>query len=327
MAEFKFFCPLCGQHIQCDTSYSETQINCPVCQQAILVPPAPRIGASVVQPPVPAKSRALRNVLTVTVAVLILAGLVIGGWYGYSKFKIRKLPVGLVALWSGEGNGNDLVSGNKMELTDISFVKGKVGQAFSFNGTSSWINIPDNPVLDVGAGEGFTVTAWIKPSRVDGIYMGVEWCDYLCAFQLGLTPSDRGSLVASVFDSNRNNHFLRAGSGTIVPNVFQHIALTYDKTSGIGTLYVNGTIVAQPHFDSIVPLTKGGLRIGYRPGNPGDWSYNRFFTGLMDEIAIYNRALSAAEIQEICKEQNNGKLPPPPTSARGGRFGGGVISH
>src|SRR5476649_1789963 len=159
MAEFKFFCPQCGQNIQCGTSYSGMQINCPTCQKPIVVPPAPiatavppaapvpppaapssaiRRGTPVLaagQPssnaPVPAKSRTGRNVLVIAAAVAILAGLVIGGWYGYAKFKMHKMPPGLVAFWSGDGNGSDLVGGNKMELTDISFADGKVGQAFS----------------------------------------------------------------------------------------------------------------------------------------------------------------------------------------------------
>ena len=46
MAEFKFSCPQCGQHIQCDTGYCGTQINCPSCQKAILVPPAPQSAAA-----------------------------------------------------------------------------------------------------------------------------------------------------------------------------------------------------------------------------------------------------------------------------------------
>ncbi len=243
-----------------------------------------------------------------------------------------QLPSGLVALWSGEGDGTDSVGVNNAVLTEVTFAEGKDGQAFSFNGASSHIEIPDNQILDVGAGEGFTVAAWIKPSKVNGIYNVIEWNNYLCAFEIGQYPSDRGVLISSVFDSNQNNHFLRSAPGIIIANVFQHIALTYDKASGIGTLYVNGTIVAQSQLGSFVPLTKGGLRIGYRPGNPGDWTYNRFYTGLMDELAIYNRALSASEIQAICAEENNGELPPPPTpvsSMIGSQFRGsdGVINQ
>jgi hypothetical protein len=144
MAEFKFPCPQCGQNIQCDMSYSGAQINCPTCQKAIVVPQAPRSGAA--QPAVPAKSRTWRNVLVIAASVIVLAGLVIGGWYGYSKIRIyierRHLPSGVVALWSGDGNGKDSAGWNNGTLTDITFAKGKVGQAFHFNGKSSFIKIP-----------------------------------------------------------------------------------------------------------------------------------------------------------------------------------------
>jgi len=123
MAEFKFSCPQCGQHIQCDSGYSGVQINCPTCQQAIVVPQAPRsaaapsappapppappglstkqstvvpatgrrfAGAPGAQPPVPAKSKVLRNVLVIMAAAVVLAGLGAGGWFGISKYKEHK---------------------------------------------------------------------------------------------------------------------------------------------------------------------------------------------------------------------------------------------
>jgi len=118
MAEFKFSCPQCGQHIQCDAAYSGAQINCPSCQQAIVVPqatstaaapPAPppslsiparqnapvatafrRSGAPGGQPPVQAKSHLLRNVLTITASIVVLAALGFGGWFAYSKYSEHK---------------------------------------------------------------------------------------------------------------------------------------------------------------------------------------------------------------------------------------------
>ena len=123
MAEFKFSCPQCGQHIQCDTGYSGAQINCPSCQQAIVVPQSPRsaaappaapvpppappglstkqnttvpatgrrfAGAPGAQPPAKPKSKVLRNILVITASVVVLAGLGAGGWFGFSKFKGHK---------------------------------------------------------------------------------------------------------------------------------------------------------------------------------------------------------------------------------------------
>ena len=92
MTEFKFFCPQCSQQIKCNTGYSGTQINCPACKQAIAVPQAP---GSAAQPPVPAKLRALRNVLVITASAVVLAGLVTAGWFGYSKYQARASAAGL----------------------------------------------------------------------------------------------------------------------------------------------------------------------------------------------------------------------------------------
>jgi hypothetical protein len=62
-----------------------------------------------------------------------------------------------------------------------------------------------------------------------------------------------------------------------------------------------------------MPLTKGNIWISQQPSNPGDWTYNRYFSGVMDELAIYNRALSATEIQAIGTEENHGEALPPPS--------------
>ena len=116
MAEFKFSCPQCGQRIQCDTGYAGVQIACPGCQQTITVPQAPASAAAPPAPPglstrqstsvaasgrrfasapgaqpaAPPKSRALRNVLIITTAIVVLAALGAGGWFGYTKYKAVK---------------------------------------------------------------------------------------------------------------------------------------------------------------------------------------------------------------------------------------------
>jgi outer membrane lipoprotein-sorting protein len=123
MAEFKFSCPQCGQHIQCDTGYAGAQINCPSCQQSIVVPQAPRSAAAPPAAPVPPpappglatrqstmtpatgrrfagapgaqpaakpKSKVLKTVLVITASVAVLAGLGAGGWFGFSKYKEHK---------------------------------------------------------------------------------------------------------------------------------------------------------------------------------------------------------------------------------------------
>jgi len=93
--------------------------------------------------------------------------------------------------------------------------------------------------------------------------------------------------------------------------------LTYDKTTGMGRLFLNDRIVAEENMGILTPNTTGPLFISRRPSDqPGDWTYNTFFGGLLDEIAVYNRALSPEEIQAIALEDNHGELPPPPATSR-----------
>jgi outer membrane lipoprotein-sorting protein len=118
MAEFKFSCPHCDQHIACDTGYAGVQINCPTCKQLIVVPqpprsaaappappttapslttqrptsapamPSPAMRTSVPPPPAQKKSAgAIKMVLTISALVVVLAALGFGGWFGYSKYK------------------------------------------------------------------------------------------------------------------------------------------------------------------------------------------------------------------------------------------------
>ena len=226
-------------------------------------------------------------------------------------------PPGLVALWSGDGDGNDSAGGNTATLTDISFEEGKVGQAFSFNGVSSCLKIPASQSLDVGAGDGFTIMAWIKPSDVGGLHPLIQWSDdNALNLWIGIRPSENGVLRGG-FMGAEGNPFLVSHPEVLVSGIFQHVAFTYDKAGGVGTLYVNGAIVAQRQLGSqLVAKTKGDLWISLIDKRPGNWSTDRAFAGVMDEIALYDRALSGSEIQAICTEENHGEpltLPTPST--------------
>jgi Concanavalin A-like lectin/glucanases superfamily len=231
-------------------------------------------------------------------------------------------PAGLVAFWSGNEEGKDSIGGNDAILTDIAYADGMDGRAFLFNGSSSMIKIPASQSIDLGAyDDGFTVMAWIKPSDVRGLHpifcwlVNETWNDPLQVW-IGMQPDENGVLRASLLGGAGNGSML-SNQGVLVPGVFQHIAFTYDKASGAGVLYVNGIAVAQNQFSPrMAARTKGDLWISWRDPRPGNWSTGRAFSGLMDDVALYNRALSATEIQGICIQENHGQpLEQPDASA------------
>lgn len=79
MADFKFLCPGCGQHISCDSGSAGAQINCPACNQVIVVPQSPAATSPGVATPPPGKSNGILKILLIAAVVLIVAA---GGFFG-----------------------------------------------------------------------------------------------------------------------------------------------------------------------------------------------------------------------------------------------------
>ncbi len=176
---------------------------------------------------------------------------------------------GLVGFWSGSNQGKDSISGSDAVLTGISFADGIVGQAFSFDGLTSSIKIPGSTALEIGEGEGFTIMAWIKPADVQGLHplfawlRDGSWNDNAIQLWIGLRPDENGVLRGFLPGGNENP-FVVSQQGALVPGVFQHIAWTYDKTSGMSTLYVNGVVVAQRQMTPQIPaMTEQDLWVSY----------------------------------------------------------------
>ncbi|EEF59906.1 beta strand repeat-containing protein [Pedosphaera parvula] len=220
-------------------------------------------------------------------------------------------PAGLVSWWPGEANARDLTDTNNGTLDgSLDFAPGKVGQAFVFNGTDADVKIPASADLNVGAGDGFSIDAWINPSDVTTQRPLVEWnsgsygAHFWISVPVSSTGAGPGCLYANLSDTDGLDHTITSPAGTILPSTFQHVALTYDKTSGMAVLYVNGNIVAQQNLGTFTPSTTGDLWLGLRPA--GDAAGTRFL-GRMDEVDLFNRALSATEIQSMYNASFAGK--------------------
>ena len=111
----------------------------------------------------------------------------------------------------------------------------------------------------------------------------------------GNTNTLQGCLYANIVDTNYVSHEIISAPGLLTTNVYQHVALTYNTNSGIASLYLNGTNVATTNLGVFVPKTDGDLLIGRDMS-----SYtNNYYAGAMDEMSVYNRSLSDAEIYGI----------------------------
>jgi hypothetical protein len=218
---------------------------------------------------------------------------------------------GIVSWWPAEGNGNDAAGSNPGTVSGgVNYSVGEVGQAFNFNGTSGTILVPASGSMNVGLSNGFTVECWIKPSDLSQRHPIVEWgtaSDIGVHFYVshGWFDERPGNLMANVAEGSGNWHPVLTDAGLLNTNTFQHVALTYDKASGMSKLYLNGTVVASENLGNFTPQTSFPMYIGQRPSD----SSVALYGGLMDELSLYARALSPAEIQAIYGAGASGKCP------------------
>jgi hypothetical protein len=223
-------------------------------------------------------------------------------------------PSGLVGWWKGEGDLWDLMGGNAgAAWQSIGYAGGYVGQGFSFSASDSGVRVPASTGMNVGLSGGLTLECWLRPNDVANRQNIMEWNNGLGTpgvHLLGLGPTEfglgAGNLWFNVFDTSGSDHSMSAPGGTLTAGVWQHLVVTYDKASGMGRIYRNGQLVTSQSLGSFTPQTTYDFYIGRRVSGGGNTS----FRGMMDEVSVYNRALSASEVAAIYAADSLGKCIP-----------------
>ncbi len=252
------------------------------------------------------------------VAALLLA---MGFTFSESTSQCVTPPSGLVSWWPGEGNANDIIASNHGTLQNgVSFAPGKVGNAFSFDGVDDGISILKSSDLNLGAGD-FTITAWVKftadfPGSGDvEIFLNYAGINYY-----SLMIEADGERAAVGFRDGNSNHIRLVGTTSL--NDGQWHFLTGLRNGTTGLIYVDGILegsTTNPAMGSINTGTCLYARIGAAHSGPGHCTSpssnlsEPHFNGLIDELDLYNRPLSAAEVAAIYNAGSTGKctnLPP-----------------
>ena len=163
---------------------------------------------------------------------------------------------------------------------------GKFGSALSFDGVNDIVNIPDAASIDLTTA--MTLEAWVRPTTLGSgwrtVLLKEQPGNYVYALY-GTTNASRpsGNVIAGGVD-----HDLR-GNSALALNTWAHLATTYDGTTL--RLYVDGVLAGSEAATGAIATSTGALRIG------GNAIWGEYFAGLIDEVRIYNRSLTQAEIQ------------------------------
>jgi concanavalin A-like lectin/glucanase superfamily protein len=198
-------------------------------------------------------------------------------------------PSGLVAAYgfeqaSGTSVPDSSGKGSTGTLSGATWVAdGKSGRALSFDGVNDIVTVPDSNLLDLGPG--MTLEAWVKPATVS------DWRTVLLKERPGqLTYSlyaagEGGRPMAEIATGLQRD---ARGTAALPVGTWTHLAATYDKSTL--KLYINGTLVSSTAATGTLLNSTGALKIG------GNAVWGEYFSGLIDDVRVYERALSAAEI-------------------------------
>ncbi len=216
----------------------------------------------------------------------------------FGKCKCTPPPPDMISWWQGEGNGDDIIGHNTVSDpgTGFGYGSGKVGQAFSFDGMQ--YATAGTPASLVITGSQVSLDGWIKPTPMNptGLYMGRSVSggnDYAILYVNGC--------CSAVVKTTANGEVFVPSMFTPPTDEWTHVAMTYDgdqhpslrQRPGSGVAAQTGTI-----SDSGAPFNIGGRGDGLE------------FTGLIDEVEVFARALAESEIAAIYRAGSAGKCVP-----------------
>ena len=205
-------------------------------------------------------------------------------------------PAGLIAWWDADASSApvavDIQNGhNGTMVNGATLAPGYYGQAFSFDGVDDYITVPSSPPLQFVTN--FSVSAWAKADVVTGTRTIVSRYDVSC----WNGSNDCLAYILRLEDAVPRAYFAPGlglamwVTGPAVDTGWHHYAITYTNTSAV--LYVDAVAVdtiamGQPVSSRLIPTAIGANSVG-----------SENFDGLIDEVQIFDRALSAPEVQAI----------------------------
>jgi hypothetical protein len=206
------------------------------------------------------------------------------------------------------GNGNDGTFNDSVNPnTNAHSVTGQVNSALSFDGIDDYVDIADDPSLDMTTK--LTVALWMQqPAAATKKVFVAKW-DYKTqgcwAFQTDNRNSDelRVYIATSLVDNGSGGNG-RTTDANMVAESWYHVAFVYDGDGAANAdrlkIYVDGTEKTLSFYGTIIPSflqdSSSSVKIGKFGGDLG-----RYFNGIIDDVRIYNRALGAEEILELAR--------------------------
>ncbi len=188
--------------------------------------------------------------------------------------------------YSGNGHNGTVTGSTWTE-------EGKVGGAYYFGGASDYIELSVPSIFDDFSSNDFTISVWVKSDDITDdhrvVLQGGNDDDFVLMFQFG-TEIHFGVCEGGIKRALRTEN--------LSSNTWYHIAGVWDASEKSVSLYYNGSICTETGYRTYAQGTKDGFDIGHGTAS------SRFWLGFIDELQIYDRALSADQIYQMYRRTN-----------------------
>lgn len=225
------------------------------------------------------------------------------GLFGFMPMAVFAQLENAIGIWLfDEGNGDVVkdLSGNKNDGVirgGAKWVTGKIGKALEFNGSTSYVEVKDSPSLDLETE--VTMMCWFNWAG-----SGDGWQTF---FAKGPMSGTNENWALFINTGGRYFHFiltpngarlnLDSQGGVFEPKKWMHVAATYDGK--MRTIYLDGKVVGTGAQSGKLTPNNSFLGIGWREGSSHYWN------GMLDEMAVFNKALTEKQIVSM---MNNGVM-------------------
>jgi len=214
---------------------------------------------------------------------------------------------GLVSYWGFDGDANDYFSTNNGIIEGATLTTDRFGtanKAYSFNGTSDRITVANSPSLSNF--NSITISGWFNTTAFSSDQgLVTKWfqqlnClsntdNYSCVLSNNTFTNNTPALVGAT--NNYTGYDLKS-TFFLQTDVWYHFVFVHDNLNG-GALYINGSLTAQLNTQGTLCESTNPLIIG---ADNNLNTISRFFSGKLDDIGIWNRALTPDEIAVIYQQ-------------------------
>ena len=178
-------------------------------------------------------------------------------------------------------------------------IAGRLNGGCSLDGTSAYISVNDQAVLNFTTGSSFSVEAWINPQALAGSNWSIASKQNTVSsagWRMFLNTTSR-ELMTTLTDGTNSITLMSYNSAA--NSSWSHAAFTVDRSGNTSSLYLNGAVVNSTNISSI-----GSLR-NNEPVRIGGIGSGQYFNGTIDEVALWNRSLSAGEVYNSYAYENS----------------------